>query len=110
MPSLSSPIISALFRLTTYVNPFALRERLQFRELSSAYYRKLWRDSALGIGADCEDWGYGFFRISRRGLSTMVRDGSVMADNYLMLELFGNKAATYKLLRERGYPVPESEL
>ena len=81
---------------------------LRFARLRRRFNADMWRDAALAIGAECTPWGSGFTRISRAGMTTLVRAGEVMLDSRLTLELMGDKPLVYDLLREKGAPVPES--
>ena len=78
-----------------------------FQGLRKAFYRDLWEQAAQSVGADFQDWDFGYFRISRGGSTTMVKLGSVMMDDHLTLDLMGNKPLTYALLGEMGQTVPE---
>jgi D-alanine-D-alanine ligase-like ATP-grasp enzyme len=82
------------------------KELERFNRLRSRFYLDFWNASASAIGAQVEDLGYGFLRITKETHWTIVRLSSVMLDNHLILEFVGNKPIIHKLLREQGYPVP----
>lgn len=73
-------------------------DTVQFR-----FYHDLWKQAAAHVGAQIEDMGYGFRRISRHGITTFVQQGEVMLDNHLVLKLAGNKPLFNTLLAEWGY-------
>ncbi len=79
---------------------------LRFAALRRAYYDLFWIKAAEHAGATCEKWGYGYHRISRGGLSAIVRLSEVRLDDHLTLDLMGNKPLTYRLLAEQGVVVP----
>jgi cyanophycin synthetase len=87
-----------------------LLQLLKFQELRAGYYRELWREAARNVGADCADWKFGYMRISRDGMTTVVKLSSVMIDDHLTLDIMGNKALTYELLAEKGCSVPTFRL
>lgn len=100
--------LSALYHRTHRLLDLPGLYRLhRFQGLRKAFYRELWEQAARSVGADFQDWDFGYFRISRGGSTTMVKLGSVMMDNHLMLDLMGNKPLTYALLGEKGHAVPE---
>jgi cyanophycin synthetase len=66
----------------------------------------MWRQAAAAIGAEIEDVGYGFFRVSRGPRATFVRQSDVMLDDHLSLEIAGNKPLVYKLLARQTCPTP----
>lgn len=84
----------------------AWRDRLRFAGLKRAYYSTLWATAAGTVGARCEPWNFGFLRISRGSVATIVRDSELRLDDHLTLELLGNKLLTFELLKERGLATP----
>ena len=95
-----------LYRAQRLLDIPAVLELLQFRDLSHAFYSGFWQDSATSLGASCEVWEFGYHRIARSGLSTLVRGSGVRLDDHLILALMGNKLLTYRLLAEQGLDVP----
>jgi cyanophycin synthetase len=85
-------------------------ELLKFKDLRRKYYNNLWEDTAREIGATAERNSYGYIKISKGDLCTFVRQDRVMLDSQLMLNLMGNKAFTYELLRTKSCPIPAYEL
>lgn len=83
-------------------------QHLRFARLRRRYNAAMWRRAAREIGADCAPLPSGFTRISRAGMTTLVRGGEVMLDSRLTLDLMGDKPLVYDLLREKGAPVPDS--
>jgi hypothetical protein len=67
---------------------------LQFLELHKEFYSDLWRKAAQNIGAEFSVWKFGYYRISRNGLTTVVEKSSVMLDDHLTLDIMGNKFLT----------------
>lgn len=93
-------------RAWSLVSPRERRLRAGFRELRSRFYRELWGQTALALGADLESLGRDIFRIRKAGSHTFVRLSEVMLDDHLSLELAGDKPLTYRLLAEHGLPAP----
>ncbi|MGH6820227.1 MAG: hypothetical protein ACREDU_05125, partial [Methylocella sp.] len=79
---------------------------LRFAALRRDYYDAFWIDAAEQIAAVCETWGPEYHRISRSGLSIIVRQSEVRLDDSLTLDLMGNKLLTYRLLAEQGFTIP----
>jgi len=94
------------YRARRFANIYALIEHLRFKELRKAYYRELWTEAAERVGGRYSNWRFGFSRISRDGLTIVVRQGEVMLDSHLTLELMGNKTLVYQLMAEQGFRVP----
>ena len=84
----------------------AILEQLRFRALRRAFYNGFWQDAAASVGASCETWDFGYHRIARIGLSTLIHLSEVRLDDHLTLRLMGNKLLTYRLLAEQGLDVP----
>lgn len=85
------------------------RERRCYRQFAirrADYFRSYWYDVAARVDARIEDIGYGFFRLRKNSRSTCVRQGEVMLDDHLTLEMAGNKALASRLLFDQGYAVP----
>jgi len=99
-----------VYRAQFYLNVPAILQLLKFRELRNTYYQQLWQVAARNIGARAHDWEFGYMRISRDGLTTLVKQGSVMLDSHLTLDIMGNKALTYALMAEKEYSTPDHEI
>jgi len=93
-------------RVKAHLDFSARAERKKFEALRIAYYRKYWDRVAIDYGADVEDVGHNFLRISKSGRHTFVRGYEVMLDNHLSLNMMGNKPLTHRLLKQGNYPVP----
>jgi D-alanine-D-alanine ligase-like ATP-grasp enzyme len=79
----------------------------RFEALRSNFFDNYWAEVAQNIGADIDAVGDGFYRLSRAGKKTFVRQGEVMLDDHLTLRIAGNKPLVNRLLQERGYPVSD---
>ena len=84
----------------------AVLDQLRFRVLRRAFYNGFWQEAAASVGASCETWDFGYHRIARNGLSTLIHLSEVRLDDHLTLRLMGNKLLTYRLLAEQGLDVP----
>ena len=103
-----SDLLSKLFyRSRFYLDVPGILQLLKFRELRNTYYSKFWDEAAHNVGAKCNKWDFGYTRISRDSMTTFVKLYSVMMDNHLTLDIMGNKALTYTLLADMGYPLPK---
>lgn len=94
------------YRAGFYLDVPGLIQLLKFRQLRERFYTDLWQQTADNIGAVCTRWDSGFTRIERDGLTTIVRQSTVMLDDQLTLDIMGNKAVVYELMAEKGYAVP----
>ncbi len=83
------------------------RLRNQFERPRSIFFNRYWNNVAEGVGAEIDFVGYGFFRLRRDGKTTFVRQGEVMLDDHITLNIAGNKPLVHQLLKEQGYLVPE---
>ncbi len=95
------------YRAPFYLDFPSLMQLLKFKQLRDRYYRDLWQQAATNINAHFQDWNFGYGRISRHGLTTVVKEGTVMLDDHLTLKIMGNKALVYALMVEKGYAVPD---
>jgi len=95
------------YKLKRYSDLQGMANKLKFKRLRAQYNCQIWHNAAHEIGAGIEPWRNGFSRISRGNMATFVRDGHVMLDDHLTLEIMGNKSLVYDIMRERGDPVPE---
>lgn len=93
------------YRARFFADFGAIARLLRYRRLRDRYYREFWERAATALGASLAPTQFGLLRISRNGISTFVRQSLVMLDDHLTLEVMGNKALTYSLLGEMGYPV-----
>ncbi|MDP2620796.1 MAG: hypothetical protein Q8P46_11585 [Hyphomicrobiales bacterium] len=101
-------ILSLYHRSKFYLDLPMVYQILQFREVRKRFYTELWQTAARNVGADFEHWKFGYFRLRRDGLTTVVQQSRVMLDDQLTLNIMGNKILTYELMREKGAKVPDS--
>ena len=94
-------------RAALLANVPALLRRMKFKTLRRSYYQAFWAHAARDIGAIMTPITDGFCRIRHGDLETLVRDGEVMLDSHLTLEVMGNKPLVYQLMSERGLPTPD---
>ncbi|NOR20315.1 MAG: cyanophycin synthetase [Xanthomonadales bacterium] len=100
-------LFKLVYRAQFYLNVPAILQLLRFREIRDTYYQQLWQEAARNIGAQAQDWDFGYMQISRNSLTTVVKQGSVMLDSHLTLDIMGNKALTYALMAEKEYSTPD---
>lgn len=82
---------------------------LRYRQLRHLYYEQYWKTAANSIGARIAACDGGYFRISRDGQVTLVKQTMVMLDNQLLLNVMGNKKLTNTLMHECGFECIEHE-
>jgi cyanophycin synthetase len=99
-------LVGLYHRLRYYLDVPTLRLLLRFRVLSAQFYADLWRTAAQNIGAESTPWRFGYVRVRRNGMTTVVNLSRVMLDDHLTLNIMGNKVLTYDLLAEGGYRIP----
>lgn len=95
------------YRLRFYSDLPMVYQVLQFRDVRKRFYTDLWQKAAHNVGAEFSTWKFGYFRIRRDGLTTIVHQSRVMLDDQITLNIMGNKILTYELMREKGAKVPE---
>lgn len=78
-----------------------------FDALRIQYFNNYWTDVSQAIGANIEDVGEGFYRLSRGKIKTFVYQGQVMLDDHLTLRIAGNKPMVNRLLKQQGFTVPD---
>ena len=109
MSLITDQLFRLYYRAGFYLDLPALLQLLRFRQLRQRYYQDLWRVAAANIGAKSRAWDFGFSRIDRHGLVSIVKQSSVMLDDHLTLEVMGNKALVYELMAEKGYATPRHQ-
>lgn len=97
----------AYYRIKRYFQDHRVAERPQFERLRERFYRQLWENTAAEIGARIEDFGYGYYKISRNSVHTFVLESKVMLDDHLSLRMAGNKPLVHRILSERQYPIQD---
>jgi D-aspartate ligase len=76
----------------------------------SALYSRYWTQAAQLVGAEVEEVPGGVLRLSRRGVTTLVRDSLVQLDDPLVLQLAADKPTARALLASAGLPVSEQHV
>lgn len=109
MGLITDQLFRLYYRAGFYLDLPALAQLLRFRQLRQRYYQDLWRVASANIGAQARAWDFGFCRIDRHGLVSIVKQSSVMLDDHLTLEVMGNKALVYELMAEKGYATPRHQ-
>jgi D-alanine-D-alanine ligase-like ATP-grasp enzyme len=100
-------LIRRAFELMRSKMPSAERTlEKRFETLRTSFFESYWSGVARDLGASIDAFGDGFYRLSRGGKSTFVRQGEVMIDDHLTLRIAGNKPLVNRLLHEQGYTVP----
>ncbi|MDH3752677.1 MAG: cyanophycin synthetase [Acidimicrobiia bacterium] len=74
--------------------------------VSARYYRGFWNDAAGATGAEVEDIGDNFLRISRGRRRTYVTRHMVMLDSFVGRMITDNKILTHRILAEHGFRAP----
>ncbi len=108
MALITEQIARLAYRSQFYLDVPGLVQLLKFKQMRQRYYQDLWQQTAGSIGAEYADEGFGLARISKGPLSTFVKQGTVMLDDQLTLDVAGNKLLVYRLMAELGYPVPRN--
>src|SRR5680860_940440 len=93
------------YRLQFLVDLPSIARILRYRKLRKQYYKNFWKQIAKNINAEIEDTDFGYFRISRNGWTTFVKQYQLMLEDHLMLDIMGNKGMTYSLLTELNMPI-----
>lgn len=73
----------------------------------TAWYRRMWEQTADAIGAEVEELSDGHLVIRRNGEETLVSGHRVMLDHPATIALALDKALVHRMLVARGVPVPE---
>lgn len=108
------PILSKNFRFAGfYARSKGILDKIHFRQqysnffkLKSSYYKQYWEVVAYEIGADIEHVGYEFYKLTKSGKDTFVRQYEVMLDNHVIYHMAGNKPLIHRILKNNSYPVP----
>lgn len=82
------------------------KQRAKFELLRMRFYEVYWKEIAASFGAQIEDIGYGFLKVTKGDKQTFVRRYNVMLDDHVTLNIAGNKPLSQRMLREAGYPAP----
>jgi cyanophycin synthetase len=70
------------------------------------FYEKLWREAAESLAADFTEIAEGLWEVRRDNRATWIRNYVVQRDDPVILDLAGDKALCYRLLRQQYLPVP----
>jgi D-alanine-D-alanine ligase-like ATP-grasp enzyme len=103
---LFSQLGRAAFRSLRVLDLPAIAAQLRFAELRRRYYAQLWLRVAERQGARCEKWGENFTKLTRDGMSVIVRMSELRLDDHLTLDMMGDKLLTHRLVAEQGFEVP----
>lgn len=80
--------------------------RRRLRHVRGAFYDRLWRDAAAGVGATVERRPNGLLQVSTGSLATFVSQSDLMLDSDIMLRFMANKALTYEFMSGKGIRLP----
>ena len=70
------------------------------------FYAVIWKEAADSLNAEITDLGFGVFEIRRGDVRTLVQQNSTAIDDLITHCVVRTKAVAYRLLVERGIPVP----
>lgn len=87
-------------------DPRGVLEHRWFKTLRREFYRELWRDAAMSVGAQATTQSGGLIRIARAGLVTFVDQSDLMLDSAVATRVMENKTLTYKLMASKGLRIP----
>jgi D-alanine-D-alanine ligase-like ATP-grasp enzyme len=76
-------------------------------ELTAAFYRRVWREAADELGAEVVELGGEYLELRKDDKRTRVWRQLVELDDFVSLQLAGDKPVVHALLAEAGLPVPE---
>lgn len=94
-------------RVRRYLQDHRVADRPRFEKFRFRFYEELWRQTAADMGAEIEDFGNGYFKITYNGDWTFVLEAKVMLDDHLSLRMAGNKPLVHRLLSEGNYPIQD---
>jgi D-alanine-D-alanine ligase-like ATP-grasp enzyme len=70
------------------------------------FYERVWLDAAREVGAEAVPLGGGIYELRRGGAALRVAGDVSPVDDGVTLRVAGDKALAYRLLEQRGLPVP----
>lgn len=107
MKKLFTDFLVFYYRIRRYLQDHRVVERPRFEKFRCRFYKELWQDTAAKMTAKIEDFGHGYFKISRNSQYTFVLEAKVMLDDHLSLRMAGNKPLVHRILSEHDYPIQD---
>ena len=80
---------------------------LRMESQRSEFYRRVWRDAADALGADCRSVGRGILEFRHGTKRTRVYANETEADDPVTVRLTDDKVSVHTLLAGHGLPVPD---
>ena len=93
-------VAAKIRKLRRRISPTFRRKHAIRQSIRTALYDVIWQRVAAKIEGSIESMPGGFARISVGNATTFVRRSQVCLDNYLTLQLAGNKPLVYQLLND----------
>lgn len=86
-----------------------LAGRQTYLQMSSlaGFYRKVWEEAARELSAEFSEIAHGYWEVSKGGKRTFINNYVVQIDDPVILNVAGNKALSYRIIRDSGLPVPD---
>ncbi len=75
--------------------------------LTSSFYRRVWREAADELGAEVTELGGDYLELRKGKKATRVWRQLVQLDDFVSLQLSGDKPVVHRLLTGAGLPVPD---
>lgn len=74
------------------------------------FYKKIWQDAANFLQVDFNELANGVWQMCSEDKRTLIHNYKVQIDDPVILDMAGNKPLCYRLLKEKGLPVPEYQV
>lgn len=79
---------------------------LQMSSLTG-FYRKVWAEAARELSAEFSEIAHGYWKVAKGDSTTFINNYVVQIDDPVILNVAGNKALSYRIIRDSGLPVPD---
>jgi len=86
-----------------------LAGRQTYLQMSSltGFYGNIWEEAARALSAEFNEIAHGYWEVANGANRTFINNYMVQIDDPVILNVAGNKALCYRIIRDKGLPVPD---
>lgn len=99
-------LLKLRYRLGRTLRKLAGREKYVHMTSLTGFYKRVWEEAAREIAANFTEIAEGYWKIEKGPCETFINNYVVPIDDPVVLNVAGNKSLSYRLLEEKGLPVP----
>lgn len=95
------------YRLAKYLRRLFHLEKNIYVWQRTDYYKKIWEQAAISLSASFSELAEGFWKVKYNNQETIIHNHHVQIDDFVTLQLAGNKPLSYKLFSNDNFSIPE---